>query len=244
MSLTIKSSVFVAALMAATTLSAHFAWVETSSATLKAGQATTVKIGFGHEVGNSESAVSLDGLTLWAVAPNGEKSALTPRVDGKWVVADFKAKSAGVYRFVLAQDRGVMSQTTKGYKPGGRDVHPDAKKSMKMWRSAVAYAWTDGASHSAGKPLGLPIEVLADRKGDSVELTVLRDGKTVSGAEIGMNVPGKEEADPVGKSGTDGKFTHKLPAKGPALFLVTTADPAPKGANYDTYNLTTVVVVN
>jgi uncharacterized GH25 family protein len=238
---------FTAALLAAlgaATVSAHYAWIETSPV-LRPGEKVQIKIGYGHEVTNSESAVSMDKLELWAIDPSGTKTALKPIVSDKWVIADFTAKEKGVYRFVLTQDRGVMSQTTKGFKAGGRDVHPDAKKSMKLWRSAVTYSSTDGVKYSTGKPLGLPFEVVADRKGDSLELTVLRDGKASSGTEIGLNVPGKEEADPVGKTDGNGRFVYKVPAgtKGPMLFVATSVEPAQKGANYDTNNLTSVLEV-
>ncbi len=239
MCLSIKTAALL--LASAFAASAHYAWIETEAKTLAAGQTTKVKIGFGHEVGQSESAVNLDGLALWAIAPSGQKVALKPVPADKWVVAEFTAKEAGVYRFVMTQDRGVMSQTTKGFKPGGRDVHPDAKKSMKMWRSAVTYAGTGDKMHGAG--LGLPFEVLANRQGGAVELTVLRNGQPVTGAEVALNVPGKEEADKVGMTDASGKFRHSVAGSGPSLFLVTMSSPAPAGSNYDTETLTSVLVV-
>jgi uncharacterized GH25 family protein len=230
-------------LAAALSASAHFAWLETDKAVVKAGETVKVKVGYGHEVGDSESAVSLDNLQLWAISPSGAKAALKPSVADKWVVADFTAKESGTYRFVMTQDRGVMSQTTKGYKAGGRDLHPDAKKSMKLWRSAVTYTSTDAAKADAGSAAGLPFEVIAARKGDNVEMTVYREGKPFPGAEVSLNVPGSEDANKIGDTDGNGRFVHKVSGAGPKLFLITTAEPAPKGANYDTFNLTSVLVV-
>lgn len=222
---------------------AHFAWVETDGP-LVVGKAAKIKIGYGHEVTQSESAVSLEGLKLWAIDASGAKIELSPSVSGNWVVSDFTPKAAGAYRFVMTQDRGVLSQTTKGFKPGGRDVYPDAKKSMKLWRSATVYASTNGIAVSAGAPLNLPLEVLLDRKAGEIQLTVLHAGQPMLGAEVALNVPGSEDTVAVGKTNPDGKLTVKQGSlKGPALYVVTLAEPASKGANYDTNNFTSVLEV-
>jgi len=240
MSLSIRISIL--AITTCFGAAAHFAWLETEAKRLQVGQTTKVKIGFGHEVGNSESAINLDGLELFAISPSGKKVALNPVAADKWVVADFTATETGVYRFVMTQDRGVMSQTTKGFKPGGRDVYPDAKKSMKMWRSAVTYVSAGGDQGHAAS-LGLPFEVMAQREGSKVLLTVLQGGRPFPNAEISLNVPGQEEANKIGVSNQMGNFEYKVPGPGPNLFLVTTASPAPPGANYDTENLTSVLVI-
>ena len=227
---------FAVATIAALSLPAHFAWLEAPTE-LKAGEAVKVKIGFGHEVGKSDSAVNVEGLEVWAISPSGVKTALKPVTADNWVVADFTPRETGVHRFAFAQDRGVISQTTKGYKPGGRDVHPDAKKSMKMWRS--------GVTETSGKPIGLAFEAVGHRKGDRIEITVFREGKPFSGADVALNVPGQEEAAKIGASDGNGRFTHPLAAgaKGPMLFLVTSVEPAHKGANFDTNNVASVLLV-
>jgi uncharacterized GH25 family protein len=222
---------------------AHFAWLETDS-TLTVGKSATIKIGYGHEVTKSESAVSTEGLKLWAIDPAGMKTELRPVASGDWVVAEFTPKAKGAYRFVMTQDRGVLSQTTKGFKPGGRDVHPDAKKSMKLWRSATVHASTPGEAVLAGAPLQLPLEVLMDRKPGEVHLTVLREGQPMLAAEVSLNVVGSEDTVPVGKTNPDGKLVLKQGSlKGPALYVVSLAEPAAKDANYDTNNFTSVVEV-
>jgi uncharacterized GH25 family protein len=238
MALSIRATLLLAA--AAFSATAHFAWIETEAKTLAAGQKTKVKICFGHEVGKPESAISLDGLEFWAIAPSGQKTALKATAAEKWLVADFTATEGGLHRFVMAQDRGVMSQTANGFKAGGRDAHPDAKKSMKMWRSAVTYA---GAGAGSASGLGLPLEVVAQRKGATVEMTLMRAGKPLAGADVALNVPGKEEAETIGVTDASGKFRHQMAGSGPVLFLFTTASPAPAGANYDTENMSSVFVV-
>lgn len=229
--------------LAAGAVFAHFAWLEMDGV-LTVGKPATVKIGYGHEVTKSESAVSTEGLQLWAIEPSGAKIPLKPAPSGNWLTAEFTPKMAGAYRFVMTQDRGVLSQTTKGFKPGGRDVHPDAKKSMKLWRSAVVYALAGSASSSPGSPLKLPLEVLADRKPGELHLTVLRDGQPMPGAEVKLNQAGSEDTIPVGKTDAEGKLVVKKgDMKGPALYVVSLEEPATKGANYDTNNFTSVIEV-
>lgn len=235
-----------AGLLGAATLSAHFAWVEAMPAMLEAGKTAKVRIGNGHDLAKSESAVSLDGLKLWAISPSGAKTELKPAAEGTWVTAAYSVKETGVYRFVMTQDRGVMSQTTKGYKPGGRDVHPDAKKSMKIWRSASAVAWTTGAKFTLVKPIGLGLELTGERTADGIALVVLRDGKPHAGADLAIGLPGKEDDEPIGKSDSNGRFVYKAPAnaKGPIVFLATIIEPAQKGANYDTNNYAAALHLN
>jgi uncharacterized GH25 family protein len=234
---------FVLFSLAAVAAVAHYAWLEIDGA-LVVGQPATVKIGYGHEVTKSESAVSVEGLQLVAIHPSGEQTALAPVPLGNWVTAKFTPKTPGVYRFVMTQDRGVLSQTTKGFKPGGRDVHPDAKKSMKLWRSAIVYAAAGGAPVTAGAPMRIPLEVLLDRKPGEVHLTVLRAGQPVPSAEVKLNQVGSEDAIPVGKTDAEGRLIVKQGGlRGPALYVVSLEEAAAKGANYDTNNFTSVVEV-
>lgn len=239
----VKKAGIAVGFFVAASLSAHFAWIDAPS--LKVGETAKIRIGNGHDIASSESAINLDGLKAWAVTPSGAKSDLKVVADGKWVVANYAVKEAGNYRFVMVQDRGVLSQTPKGYKPGGRDVHPDAKKSMKIWRSAVAYAST-GAKATAVKPVGVEFEITAEQSGDSVVLSVYRGGKPFGGAGIAVGLPGMDDDKDLGKADSNGKFTYKIPAgaKGPAVFLATVAEPAAKGANYDTNNYTAAAYLN
>lgn len=225
---------------------AHFAWIDAAPGKLVVGQPAKVRIGFGHDLAKSESAISLDGTSMFAISPSGAKTELKPAVDGVWLSAAAAVKDKGVHRFYFTQDRGIMSQTTKGYKPGGRDVHPDAKKSYKSWRSGLVYAWTADAKFAAGKAIGLPLEVLADRSSDSVTLTVLRDGKPASGAEVSVAWPGVEEAQSVGKADGNGRFVYKVPAgkTGQFVLLAAVVEPAQKGLTYDTNNFTSSVLLN
>jgi hypothetical protein len=146
----------------------------------------------------------------------------------------------------MIQDRGVMSQTATGFQPGGRDKHPDAKRSMKIWRSAVAYARTSGVPVSRAKSLGLPIELVCEMKPGELELTALRNGKPAPGVEVTLAVAGKTEPDKVGKTDAAGKVTYKAnPTANKALLFIAAVEEAmPKGSNYESNNLTAVLHLN
>ncbi len=230
-------------ILAAATLSAHFAWIDAPA--LKVGQTAKIRIGNGHDLGKSESALSRDGLKAWAISPSGTKADLSFSPDGNWLSASFPVKQAGAHRFVMTQDRGVFSQTTKGFKPGGRDVNPDAKKATKYWRSAIAYGSTD-TKMAPAQPLGLEIEITLERKANEIHLVVYRNGKPLKGAKLAIGLEGVEDDQEIGISGENGKFAYKIPAgtKSPAVFLATVLNDAPKGSNYDVSNHTAAAYLN
>jgi len=238
MSVTHRLAGAAALLSTALVLSAHFVWVDTMPAALEKGKTTKVRVGNGHDLAESESPIGLDGTKMVAIAPGGGKTPLTPSVDGKWVTASYAVKESGVHRFVLTQDRGVLSQTTKGYKPGGRDVHPDAKKSMKIWRSASGVAWTSDAKFTGMVALGMPFEMIATASADGITLTVIKNGRPQPKALIARGLPGKDDDEELGTTNDKGQFFYKFPAgfKGPIAFIATVSEPAPKAANYETDN--------
>jgi uncharacterized GH25 family protein len=224
---------------------AHFAWIELAGGLTK-GQTAQIRIGFGADLAKSASAISLDGTTVFAIAPSGARSALAPQTEGPWLVASYAVKEAGAHRIYFTQDRGAMSQTTSGVKPGGRDAHPDAKRSFKSWRSGMVFGWTEKAKPTASKPQGLPLEIVAEKSADGHVITVYREGKPAVDAEVSVARPGVEEAQPAGRTDKSGRFAYKVPAgqKSAYLLLAAVAEPAPKGANYDTQNLTASVLLN
>ncbi len=238
---TVPRTVLTCALLGAATLSAHFVWVEMNPA-LKIGEPARIRLGYGHDLAKSASAPNAEGLKLWAVGPSGARSELQPAADGDWLAASFTPKQKGCYRLVFVQDRGVISQTADGYKPGGRDVHPNAKRSIKSWRTGSVYAATPNARLVA-KPLDLPLEILAERtQSGEVGLTVYRNGKPAAGVEVTCAAPGSTTAQKSGVTDAQGRLTAK-PAKLPVLFLASVSTPAPAGSKYESENLSAGVLV-
>jgi uncharacterized GH25 family protein len=220
---------------------AHFVWIGPVSPQLKVGETVMIQIGNGHTFPASESAMSSEDLKVFALTPSGARTEIAASVSGKALSAQYEPKEEGMYRFAFVQDRGVMSQTTKGYLPGGKDHHPGAMRSFKSFRSAVAYAWTPDARFTQGKAVGIPFEMTAAKSGSGVVVTVLKDGKPASGVEISSVWPGQKE-EKAGTSGADGRFTYNVPAgaKGPFLLLANIARPV-QGATYQTENYNTAL---
>jgi uncharacterized GH25 family protein len=73
---------------------AHFVWVDAMPVTLKTGETAKVRIGNGHDLAESESALNLAGLETFAIAPSGGRTDLKPEIAGKWVVAPYSVKEA------------------------------------------------------------------------------------------------------------------------------------------------------
>jgi len=222
-------------------LYAHFTWVTTSVSPLEVGKTVEVLIGHGHQFPASEEVIITEGAEVYAVAPSGRRTALAPKARKPLLVAGYKVAEAGLHRFVLAQDRGVRSWTTQGVQPGGKDKHPQARRSARVFRSAVSYALTPGAAYEKAKPLGLVFEMTGEVTGDQVVLTVLRESKPLAGVAIHLVSHPQDVANhphggaAIGKTGADGRFTYVFDPgnKGPLLFAADYIEQAGPAANYD-----------
>jgi uncharacterized GH25 family protein len=221
---------------------AHATWIAPVAGPLEVGKSLNVQIGNGHAFPESESALSPRNLEVFAVAPSGGKIELKPVKSGSFLTASYTVREPGMYRFVFIQDRGVMSRTPQGLKPGGRDQNPGASQSMKMYRAAVAYAGTAGADHAPGTPLGLTFEVTPQRTKDSVILSVLLNSKPVAGVKIRALLSGKKEQE-LGATGSDGKFTYRVPSglSGPFLLVAAHSQKAAAGEKYDNADYSTAL---
>lgn len=223
-------------------LNAHFVWISPVSSKIMAGKPVQIQVGNGHEFPTSESPLTQDNLKVFAVSPSGVRTDIATAALGNFVTGKYAPKEPGMYRFAFVQDRGVLSQTPKGYLPGGKDKYPDAKRSFKSFRSAVAYAWTSEPNWmSESKSLGIPYEMTAAKSGDTIVLTVLKDGKPAPVSEISAVWPGQKE-EKVGKTGAGGKFSYSIPAgrKGPMLLLANLVAPV-TSSNYETDNYATAL---
>jgi hypothetical protein len=223
-------------------LFAHATWIAPVEGPLEVGKSVEVQIGNGHAFPRSESALSPQNLKVFAVAPSGAKADLKPVKSGTFVTATYAVREAGMHRFVFVQDRGVMSRTPQGLKPGGRDQNPGATQSMKMYRAAVAYAGTPGADLAVRASLGLTFDVIPRRTKDSIIVTALLNSKPAAGAKIRAVLPGQKEQE-LGATGSDGKFTYRVPSglNGPFLLVAAHSEKAGPGETYDNADYSTAL---
>ncbi len=221
------------ALFAAATLTAfaHYTWLAPAAA-FEPGKPATIRIGHGHLFPQSEEAINARQVELFAVAPSGAKIKLQPAQGASFVSATFTPTEPGAHRLALTQDRGIASRTPKGVKKGGRDQNPDASQSYRTFRTAVSYL---GAA--SGKPIGLEIELAAERSAGAWHVQLRKNGQPAGGVEVEAFLAGAAHPTALGKTAADGKvhFTPPAGAKGPAIFTVAFKDPA-TGASYDFVN--------
>lgn len=224
----------------------HYTWVAPVAA-LEVGKPATVQIGHGHKFPASEEAINAAQVDLYVLTPSGAKIKLAAAKGTGFVSAPFQPKEAGPHRFVLVQDRGVSSRTPKGVKQGGRDKNPDAMQSSRTFRTSVAYVSAgQAAPPKSAKPVGLELELTAERTTSGWQVQLLKNGKPASGIAVEVFLAGAAKAADAGKTGADGKINYALPAgaKGPALFSAMFKDGAPSGAAYDSVNYETSLNVN
>lgn len=209
--------------------SAHFTWLRAERSELKKGETIRVAIGNGHSFPNSETAIVMTGLKLFAVSPSGRKTELDAKAEGKHVVASFQAAEDGLHHFYFVQDRGVLSRTPRGVQPGGRDKNPNATQTFRMVRTA---------SNGGARADDAPFQLVANRSGNTVTLSVLKNGKPCPGAAVSLLPQGGSERK-LGQTGPDGRLEFSdAGVRGPVLFVASLIEKKAAGASYDTDNFT------
>lgn len=225
-------------------LAAHYTWIA-PPAQLAQGKECKILIGHGHQFPVSEEAIAAAQVKAFAVAPSGRRTELKATKAGKAVEVTYTPQEPGTHVLGFVQDRGVTSRTPAGVKPGGRDVNPDARQALRTVRTATAYASTSKAA-VAGKPLQLELEIVPEVTSASIVFQVLRKGQPLAGVPIQMLAGGQGQPRELGRTGAQGKLTFVIAAgsRPPALFLASLTEPAPKGASYDTTDLSTSLLLS
>lgn len=225
-------------LILAGSAAAHFTWIAPPA--LTAGKPATIVIAHGHQFPVSEEAIAAAQVRAFALSPAGKRIELKAVKSGARIEATFTPAETGTYAVAFSQDRGVLSRTPAGVKPGGRDTNPDSVQSVHNVRTAVAFAST-GKVVPAGKPLGLEFEIVPQVAGSSVTLQLLRSGKPVPGVAIQVLTAGAKEPVDAGKTSPQGTASWNISAgaKPPVLFMATLEEPAPARATFDKTSLST-----
>jgi uncharacterized GH25 family protein len=232
--------VLAGGLILAGVVAAHYTWIAPAPAPLVQGKVNKLLIAHGHHFPVSEEAIAVAQVKAFAIAPSGKRTELKAATVGKVVEVEYTPAEAGTHAIGFVQDRGVMSRTPGGVKPGGRDVNKDATQALRVVRTAVAFASTAKVA-LPGKPLGLDLEIVPRMSASSVTLQLLRSGKPLAETAIQVLTNGSEEPKELGKTSAQGTLVYAIGAgtKPPVLFIAALAEPAAKGASYDTTNLST-----
>lgn len=225
-------------------LTAHFTWIAPPVA-LRLGHKNQILIAHGHQFPASEETINASQITAFAVAPDGNRTELKPVPGPEAVLLEYVPRQSGTHVAAFVQDRGVLSRTPGGLKPGGRDRHADAVESFRLLRTAVAYMPAERGALTA-KPLGLELELCAQLSAGKVEVRLLRRGTPVAGQPVSLLTHGAEDAETLGKTDAQGRVTYRIEegSKGPVLFLADVNEMGPQGAGVDRTSLSTSLYLN
>jgi uncharacterized GH25 family protein len=215
-------------------LFAHYTWLSPVPSTAKVGETVTVLLANGHAFPTSEEPVKGVELKIAVFDPFGKSTALTAADKGRGPEAAFKVETEGVYRVASEYDRGVISRTPEGWKPGGKSKYPNATSVLKAYNSFLCTVGTVAASTGSSGPLGLIFEVSWTREGRKLIVLATARNKPVEGAEISA-VIGSGEAKPMGATDVAGRIAFEIPEafKGPILLIGSISKPMPAGSDYD-----------
>jgi uncharacterized GH25 family protein len=221
-------------LCGAVSLFAHYTWLSPAPAEAGVGDTVTVLLASGHAFPVAEAPVQGVALTMTVFDPSGKPVALAPQDKGRGPEAAFKAEVAGLYVVAGELDRGVISRTPDGWKPGGKSEHPNAVSAMKSYNSFLCAVRTSGPAPTSAAPRGLAFEISWKREGRRLSALATAANTPVEGAEISVII-GSGDSKPTGKSDAQGKVGIDIPEgfKGPILVIASLSNPAPAGSDYD-----------
>lgn len=218
----------------ATAAEAHLSWIRLPDGPLAPGRATVLSLDHGDVFPESAGSLPLDYTRAFATGPEGESVELELREEGNSLVAGFTPNTNGVHRFHYIYHPGVMSKTTEGWKIGGADQYPLAYDRLRGIQTAVGYVFGAGGPPDRFSPVGLDIEMVPRIVGDSLHLTLLKDGRPYAGAEI-LYLPTGQEAHGIGTTDDEGTIDF-VPAGGLAgelAFGVKIKLPMPEDSEFD-----------
>lgn len=221
-------------LSAAVSLLAHDTWLSPTPSTAKLGETVTVQLASGHSFPAAGEPVKGVELKMTVFDPHGQSILLVPADKGRGPEAAFEVLAEGFYRVACEYDRGVISRTPAGWKPGGRSVHTNATSVLKAYNSFLCAIRTSGAPLDSPGPLGLLFEVSWMREGRRLIVLATSGGNPVGGAEISA-VIGSGDARSAGKTDAAGRLAIEIPEafKGPIFLAGSVSRPMPAGSEYD-----------
>jgi len=229
--------------LGATTLAAHDFWLVPQLFRINPGDSVTISANTGMDFPNSLSAVTPDRVNQFILVGKSIKKNITDlKVQGNSLVTECTFKESGTYVVGIDLKPKEIKLTAEEFNEyllhdGLPNIYELRKKEGILDKDAVEhYSKYPKAIIQVGKkldkvplkPLGLPIEIVPKvnpyglKIGDDLEVTVLFQGKPLSGAAIAWSYPGKGE-EFAGSKETDINGTAVIPLDkaGPYLIRLT-----------------------
>jgi len=173
---------------------AHFPFLEWKPA----GDAGTLHIYFSElaEPDNPALLTKLVDSKVWQQTPGSEPKALAIQLQSDALTAS--PTTDGPTAFLLTKDYGTLER-------GGESYH----------LLYYAKTYSDRAAWKIDTPKSLKLDLVPERKGNELTLTVLWNGKPLADAELVIQ-SGTEFLE--AKSNAEGKFAYKIPE--PSLYSI------------------------
>jgi uncharacterized GH25 family protein len=230
-------------ILATSTIFAHDFWLVPQKFRLTPGDSVTVSANTGMDFPNSLSAVTPDRVDQFILVGKSVKKNITDlKIQGNSLVAKCTFKESGTYVVGVALKPKEIKLTGEEFNEyllhdGLPNIYELRKKEGILDKDAVEhYSKYPKTIIQVGnkldempmKPLGLPIEIVPGmnpyglKLGDELEVTVLFQGKPLSGTEIAWTYPGKgEEFAGSKKTDKNGKAVIPLDKVGPYVIRLT-----------------------
>jgi uncharacterized GH25 family protein len=229
--------------LGATTLAAHDFWLLPQLFRINPGDSVTISANTGMDFPNSLSAVTPDRVNQFILVGKSIKKNITDlKVQGNSLVTECTFKESGTYVVGVDLKPKEIKLTAEEFNEyllhdGLPNIYELRKKEGILNKSAVEhyskYPKTviqvgKKLDETPTKPLGLPIEIVPKvnpyglKIGDDLEVSVLFQGKPLSGTEIAWSYPGKgEEFAGSKKTDKNGNAVIPLDKVGPYLIRLT-----------------------
>jgi uncharacterized GH25 family protein len=238
-------SVAIISLLCASSVFAHFTWIHPLLQSVQIGENVAVRMSTGHAFPESEQAPSLEYLTSYAVSPSGQKISLQFTEEEYFLHSSYTVGEQGLHTLIIESDRGVISRTTRGWQPGGKDQHPHATSSMNLYTSALSHVYAGDNTPNGSEPIGLKFELTFTIERSRIVFIVYRNSQPLAGAEISVVKTGSRNAEPIGTTDSSGQLScSRNDLTDEVLFIAQFRQDAPAGSNYDTDLMRSTLYLN
>lgn len=209
----------------------HYTWLVRTHYSAS-GDTAFLELGHGDKFPVSEEASSTTNLKAYLVGQDGARKPLEISASPSALKIEAKLPSKQMARVYYVRDRGVISQTSAGWKAGGKDKYPDAKASRRSVQYGVSWIGFSGTTNNAA-PIGLELELNYESGIRGRLVRAWRNGKPLRNLEI---VAILEDGKVIKLDQTDRDGYVKLgsvPEDVPVLFSASLTEKASKGSNFD-----------